>query len=72
MEGFSKPFEGVVAMDGKVLRRSFDKASGKSPLPMVSAWGCKQRWFCRKVFVEDARGPFRGFRLCGEDRELFS
>ena len=28
--------------------------------------------FCRKVFVEDATGPFRGFRLCGEDRELFS
>jgi predicted transposase YbfD/YdcC len=32
---------GVVAIDGKVLRRSFDRASGKSPLHMVSAWGCE-------------------------------
>ena len=30
---------GVVAIDGKVLRRSFDCASGKSALHMVSAWG---------------------------------
>jgi len=40
MDGFSKQCEGVVAIDGKVLRRSFDKASSKSPLHMVSAWGC--------------------------------
>jgi predicted transposase YbfD/YdcC len=32
-----------VAIDGKVLRRSFDRASGKSALHMVSAWGCEQR-----------------------------
>ena len=43
MAGFSRQCEGVVAIDGKVLRRSFDKASGKSPLHMVSAWGCEQR-----------------------------
>src|SRR5208337_5427043 len=35
----SEPCEGVVAIHGKVLRRSFDSASGKSPLHMVSAWG---------------------------------
>jgi predicted transposase YbfD/YdcC len=34
---------GVIAIDGKVLRRSFDNASAKSPLHMVSAWGCAQR-----------------------------
>ena len=39
MAGFSEQREGVVAIDGKVLRRSFDSASGKSPLPRVSAWG---------------------------------
>jgi predicted transposase YbfD/YdcC len=33
----------VVAIDGKVVRRSFDKASGKSALHMVSAWGAQQR-----------------------------
>lgn len=30
--------EGVVAIDGKTLRRSFDSASKKGPLHMVSAW----------------------------------
>ena len=43
MAGFCEQVEGVVAIDGKVLRRSFDRASGKSPLHMVSAWGCEQR-----------------------------
>jgi hypothetical protein len=32
MAGFSKQCQGVVAIDGKVLRRSLDRASGKSPL----------------------------------------
>jgi len=35
--------EGVIAIDGKSMRRSFDKASGKSPLHMVSAWCTEQR-----------------------------
>jgi len=39
MSKFSIPCQGVIAIEGKVLRRSFDKASGKSPLHMVSAWG---------------------------------
>ena len=43
MGQFSEQLQGVVAIDGKVLRRSFDRASGKSPLHMVSAWGCQQR-----------------------------
>lgn len=43
MAFFSKGCQGVVAIDGKVLRRSFDSASGKSSLHMVSAWGCEQR-----------------------------
>src|SRR5271155_3238066 len=43
MAAFSQQCQGVVAIDGKVLRRSFDKASGKSALHMVSAWGCEQR-----------------------------
>ena len=43
MARFAEACHGVVAIDGKVLRRSFDKASGKSALHMVSAWGCEQR-----------------------------
>lgn len=39
----SEACEGVIAIDGKSMRRSFDKASGKSPLHMVSAWCSEQR-----------------------------
>src|SRR5580658_10347876 len=43
MSRFADACQGVVAVDGKVLRRSFDKASGKSALHMVSAWGSDAR-----------------------------
>ena len=39
----AKACEGVIAIDGKSMRRSFDKASGKSPLHRVSAWCFEQR-----------------------------
>ena len=42
MARFAETCQGVIAIDGKVLRRSFDAASAKSPLHMVSAWGCEQ------------------------------
>jgi predicted transposase YbfD/YdcC len=43
MARFAETCQGVIAIDGKVLRRSFDTASAKSSLHMVSAWGCEQR-----------------------------
>lgn len=52
MARFSESCRGVVAIDGKVLRRSFDKASGKSPLHMVSAWGCDQRLVLAQVATD--------------------
>ena len=33
----------VVAIDGKTARRSYDKAAGKGPLHMVSAWAAENR-----------------------------
>jgi predicted transposase YbfD/YdcC len=52
MTRFSVACQGVVAIDGKVLRRSFDKASGKSPLHMVSAWGCDQRLVLAQIATD--------------------
>jgi len=52
MAGFCEQVEGVVAVDGKVLRRSFDRASGKSPLHMVSAWGCEQRMVLAQIATD--------------------
>jgi predicted transposase YbfD/YdcC len=52
MAGFSERCQGVVAIDGKVLRRSFDQASGKSALHMVSAWGCEQRMVLAQIATD--------------------
>lgn len=52
MAQFSKQLAGVVAIDGKVLRRSFDRASGKSALHMVSAWGSEQRLVLAQIATD--------------------
>lgn len=52
MTRFSEAVQGVVAIDGKVLRRSFDHASGKSALHMVSAWGCDQRLVLAQIATD--------------------
>jgi predicted transposase YbfD/YdcC len=52
MEKFSDTVQGVVAIDGKVLRRSFDRASSKSALHMVSAWGCEQRLVLAQIATD--------------------
>src|SRR6266702_6996497 len=52
MTKFSEHCQGVVAIDGKVLRRSFDRASGKSALHMVSAWGCEQRLVLAQIATD--------------------
>jgi predicted transposase YbfD/YdcC len=53
MATFSQHCQGVVAIDGKVLRRSYDKAGGKSALHMVSAWGCEQRMVLAQVATDE-------------------
>ena len=35
--------QGVLAIDGKTLRRSFDRAANASPLHVVSAFACERR-----------------------------
>jgi len=52
MGQFSAQLQGVVAIDGKVLRRCFDRARGQSPLHMVSAWGCRQRLVLAQIATE--------------------
>ena len=49
---FSQQCQGVVAIDGKLLRRSHDHASGKSALHMVSAWGCEQRMVLGQIATD--------------------
>jgi predicted transposase YbfD/YdcC len=40
---FAARIDDVVAIDGKTVRRSFDRKAGASPLHLVSAWSCEQR-----------------------------
>jgi predicted transposase YbfD/YdcC len=52
MTRFAEACQGVVAIDGKVLRRSFDTASGQSALHMVSAWACEQQRVLGQIATE--------------------
>jgi predicted transposase YbfD/YdcC len=52
MASFAEQYQGVVAIDGKVVRRSFDRALGKSALHMVSAWGCEQRLVLAQIATD--------------------
>jgi len=47
------PKQEVVALDGKRLRRSFDRASGRAALHLVSAWATQQRLVLGQVKVAD-------------------
>lgn len=49
----SKDGREVVALDGKVLRHSFDTACGQKPLSMVSAWASTARLVMGQIKVED-------------------
>lgn len=43
----------IVAIDGKTLRRSFDRASSKAAIHMVSAWANRNRLVLGQVKVDD-------------------
>jgi predicted transposase YbfD/YdcC len=52
MAVFVESCAGVVAIDGKTARRSFDRASAASPLHLLSAWSCEQRLVLAQRKVE--------------------
>lgn len=52
MRKFSETIEGVIAVDGKTLRRSFDRASKTSALHLVSAWAADQRLVLGQLAVD--------------------
>ena len=49
----NETLEGVVAVDGKTLRRSFDTNSNQSAIHMVSAWACGQKLVIGQRKVDD-------------------
>ena len=59
MGRFADACRGVIAIDGKVLRRSFDKASRKSALHMVSAWGSEARLVLGQIDTDEKSNEIR-------------
>jgi predicted transposase YbfD/YdcC len=43
----------IVAIDGKTLRRSFDRGASKAAIPMVSAWANTNRLVLGQLKVDD-------------------
>ena len=52
MQQFAEGCEGVIAVDGKTLRRSCDRAGQRSPLHLVGAWAGEQRLAPGQVAVD--------------------
>jgi predicted transposase YbfD/YdcC len=51
----------VIALDGKTLRRSNDRGSGKPPLHLVSAWASANRLVLAQVAVADKSNEITAF-----------
>ena len=52
MGQFAQGCEGILTIDGKTLRRSYDRADGQSPLHLVSAWAAEQRLVLGQLAVD--------------------
>ena len=53
VKGISKTVKGVIAVDGKTLRRSHDHAAGKKALHVVSAWAVENRLVLAQLATEE-------------------
>jgi predicted transposase YbfD/YdcC len=53
VQGISKTVQGVIAIDGKTLRRSHDHAAGRKALRVVSAWAAENRLVLAQIATEE-------------------
>ncbi len=53
VRGVTGKITGVVAIDGKTLRRSHDAANGKKALHLVSAWAAENRMVLAQMAVDE-------------------
>jgi predicted transposase YbfD/YdcC len=53
VRGVTEKITGVIAIDGKTLRRSHDAANGKKALHLVSAWAVENRMVLAQVAVDE-------------------
>ena len=60
----------IVAIDGKTSRRSHDRAKGREPLHMVSAWAARQRLVLGQEAIADKSNEIRAIPALLERLEL--
>ena len=53
VQSINEKINGVIAIDGKTLRRSHDRTKGKKALHMVSAWAYENRMVLAQVAVNE-------------------
>jgi len=53
VQGISQTVQGVIAIDGKTLRRSHDRAASKKALHVVSAWAVENRLVLAQLATEE-------------------
>lgn len=61
---------GVLALDGKTLRRSHDRSGGKAPLHLVSAWAAEHRLVLAQVAVDTKSNEITALPLLLEALEV--
>ena len=54
LDGLGQDGRGIVAIDGKTLRRSFNRAAGGSPLHVVTAFACDARLVLGQAAVPES------------------
>src|ERR1700730_3575202 len=70
VQGISQRVQGVIAIDGKTLRRSHDQAAGKKALHLVSAWAVENRLVLAQLATEEKSNEITAIPLLLEQLAL--
>jgi predicted transposase YbfD/YdcC len=65
MQAFAQTLQGVVAIDGKALRRAYERGQSHMPPIMVTAWGAQTRMALANVLAEGNNEAAAALQLIG-------
>jgi predicted transposase YbfD/YdcC len=65
MQSFAQTLQGVVAIDGKALRRAYERGQSHMPPIMVTAWGAQTRMALANVLAEGNNEAAAALQLIG-------
>jgi predicted transposase YbfD/YdcC len=70
VQGITSTVKGVIAIDGKTLRRSHDERAGKKALHLVSAWAVENRLVLAQLATEEKSNEMTAIPLLLEQLAL--